>query len=295
MHIALTLICNPETPRLTADHVRRASEEFDGAEIRWLAENIACDIVMESDAGRTDIAARTRAALAGAAIDIVVQPAEGRRKKLLIADMDSTIIAQECIDELAELVGKRAEISAITERAMRGELDFEGALLERVAMLKGLPETALAETFEKRITLTPGARTLVQTMKKLGGKCALVSGGFTVFTERVAAAAGFDFNEANELIVEYGVLSGDVRRPVRGREAKQNALLRHVGELGLSFAETMAVGDGANDLAMISRAGTGVAYHAKPTVAECADIRIDHGDLTALLYIQGISQTEFSE
>jgi phosphoserine phosphatase len=293
MHISITLVCNPAAPCLTAALASKAVEAVASEGLRWLSDGIACDF-LAADGDPKTLEGLIRARLGGAPVDVIAQKAEGRRKKLFVADMDSTIIEQECIDELADFAGKRAEISAITERAMRGELDFEGALLERVAMLKGLPETVLAETFEKHITLTPGARTLVRTMKKLGGKCALVSGGFTYFTQRVAAAAGFDFDEANELIVENGVLSGDVQRPIRGREAKENALLRLVGDLGLSLDETMAAGDGANDLAMLSRAGIGVAFHAKPAVAASADARIDHGDLTALLYLQGIPRTEFS-
>lgn len=300
MHIAITLVCNPASPELNYQKVAQVLSVLQGrctsVTSNLLAPDIAVDLFLKGPVtGLSNLAEDIRDALAGAPIDVVVQPAEGRRKKLLVADMDSTIIEQECIDELADFAGKRAEISAITERAMRGELDFEGALLERVAMLKGLPETVLAETYEKHITLTPGARTLVQTMNKLGGKCALVSGGFTFFTERVAATAGFAFNEANRLVIENGVLTGDVKRPIRGREAKEAALVRLAGELGLTLDETMAVGDGANDLAMLARAGAGVAFHAKPAVAESADIRIDHGDLTALLYIQGIPQTEFVE
>ncbi|MEQ1931360.1 MAG: phosphoserine phosphatase SerB [Parvularculaceae bacterium] len=207
--------------------------------------------------------------------------------------MDSTIIGQECIDELADCAGKRGEISAITERAMRGDLDFEAALTGRVAMLKGLPERVLQETFERRIRLNPGAATLVQTMRKLGATTALVSGGFTFFTERVAAAAGFDMHQANRLIVESGALSGDVARPILGRAAKEEALIRIAREKGVALSETLAVGDGANDLSMLARAGLGVAFHAKPKVAASARARIDYGDLTALLYLQGFAAREF--
>ncbi len=228
-------------------------------------------------------------------IDAAVIPTEHRRKRLLIADMDSTMIQQECIDELAEFAGRRAEISDITERAMRGELDFEGALKARVAMLEGLPESVLEEAFEKRISLTPGARTLVQTMNAAGAVTALVSGGFTFFTSRIAAACGFQHNQANELIIKDGRLTGEVVEPILGRAAKQNALLRIAGENDIDLADTLAVGDGANDLSMLERAGLGVAFHAKPAVAEAAHARIDHGDLTALLYLQGIPQAEFVE
>ncbi len=207
--------------------------------------------------------------------------------------MDSTIIEQECIDEIADFAGRRAEISAITERAMLGELSFEAALTERVAMLKGLDVSVLEETYAKHISLTPGARTLVQTMNKFGAFTALVSGGFTFFTERIAEAAGFKSAQANELLVEGGVLTGKVRQPILGRAAKQNALLRLAGQDHLRMEETLAVGDGANDLSMLERAGLGVAFRAKPAVAEAAAARIQHGDLTALLYLQGIPQSEF--
>lgn len=226
-------------------------------------------------------------------IDAAIVPQKNRRKKLLIADMDSTIIEQECIDEIAEYAGKRSEITNITERAMRGELDFEAALKERVAMLKGLPASVLAQTFETCISLTPGARTLVQTMNAHGAVTALVSGGFTFFTSRVGQIAGFAHNQANELLLEEGKLSGKVAEPILGRAAKQDALLKIAGEHEIDLKETLAVGDGANDLAMLGRAGLGVAFHAKPAVAEVADARIDHGDLTALLYLQGIPQSEF--
>nr|WP_234993333.1 phosphoserine phosphatase SerB [Amphiplicatus metriothermophilus] len=207
--------------------------------------------------------------------------------------MDSTVIEQECIDELAGVAGKRAEIVAITERAMRGEVDFEGALTERLSMLAGLPEQALEQVFSDRITLTPGAGILVRTMKKFGAHTALVSGGFTYFTSRVAAAAGFDFNDANILEIENGRLTGRVAGKIQGGAAKKAALMRHAENLGLSLSETLAVGDGANDLAMLATAGLGVAFRAKPAVASAADARIEHGDLTALLYIQGYEWKDF--
>jgi len=299
MHTAITLVCNPARPALDAELGARVSAFLDhhdwAGDVRRtvLAKGVAEDLEFHSNGDLAGIRADVAELLKGRPIDIVVQPAEGRRKRLLVADMDSTIIGQECIDELAEFVGLRAEISAITEQAMRGEIDFEEALLSRVALLKGLPESVLEETYRGKISLNPGARTLVQTMKKFGARCALVSGGFTFFTERVAAAAGFDVNEANELTIRDGVLSGDVRRPIRGREAKENALLRIAGELGLSLSQTLAVGDGANDLDMIGAAGLGVAYHAKPKVAAAADASIRYGDLTALLYLQGVPRTEF--
>jgi phosphoserine phosphatase len=299
MDTVVTLICNPATPAID-DVVRKRAIRASAEALKYeasqdLSSGVACDLYFKGkEVQPRETAAAIRAALMGAPVDVVVQPAQARRKRLLVADMDSTIIEQECLDELADFAGKRAEIAAITERAMRGELNFEAALLERLAMLKGLPGSALAETFEKRITLRDGARTLVQTMRKFGARTALVSGGFTFFTSRVAAAAGFHTHDSNELIIEDGAIAGDVARPIRGREAKEQVLRREAERHGIPLAETMAVGDGANDLAMLARAGIGVAFHAKPAVAEAAAARIDHGDLTALLFIQGIAEYEFA-
>ncbi len=232
-------------------------------------------------------------AIEGLAVDVCVQPAEGRRKRLLIADMDSTIINVECIDELADFAGVKAEVSAITERAMRGELDFEAALKERVAMLRGLPLADLQRAYDQRVRLNPGARTLVRTMTAHGAKAFLVSGGFSFFTERVAKAAGFDANRANTLIAAGDVLAGTVGEPILGREAKLAALKEEAANLGIPLSETLAVGDGANDLAMIAASGLGVAYRAKPIVAAQAHAKVDHADLTALLYFQGYTAAEF--
>ncbi|GJL92525.1 MAG: phosphoserine phosphatase SerB [Hyphococcus sp.] len=259
-----------------------------------LADGIASDFVCLGGIADPALKTAIKDFIGDRPIDFAIQPTENRYKKLLIADMDSTIIQQECIDELAEFAGKRAEISAITERAMRGELDFEAALKERVAMLKGLPESVLAETFEKRITLTPGAQTLIKTMNARGAVTALVSGGFTDFTGRVAEKAGFHLNQANALVIADGKLTGTVREPILGRAAKQEALERIAHENNIDLADTMAVGDGANDLSMLAQSGLGVAFHAKPAVAEAAAVQINHGDLTALLYLQGIPQTEFA-
>jgi phosphoserine phosphatase len=251
----------------------------------------AWDLLVPSDEmGAGDLAASVAK---GLAVDWCVQPAEHRRKRLLIADMDSTIINVECLDELADFAGLKAEIAAITERAMRGELAFEGALRERVGMLKGLASEALQQAYDERVRLNPGARTLVRTMAANGARCLLVSGGFTFFTGRVAAAAGFHANQANTLIEEDGRLSGLVGEPILGREAKLAALLDEAKALGLPLAETLAVGDGANDLAMIEAAGIGVAYRAKPIVAAQADAKVDHADLTALLYFQGYELGDF--
>lgn len=235
------------------------------------------------------------AASTGLPVDIILQPAENRRKMLLLADMDSTMIGQECVDELADLVGLKPLVAAITDRAMRGELAFEPALRERVALLQGLPVTAVDTVLRERITLTPGGCTLVQTMKARGARCVLVSGGFTLFTAPVAARLGFDENYGNTLLVEDGHLAGSVADPILGRDAKLAALCELRERLGLLPAEILAIGDGANDLGMIAEAGLGLAYRAKPAVAAAAGGRIDHNDLTAVLFAQGYCRGEFVE
>lgn len=295
-HVA-TLIAAPDT-RLTDDLIARARTALPQAtDIHWLDRGVAADIafIPEGRADQKQLGAHLRAALAGAPLDIAIQPLAHRRKKLLVADMDSTMIGQECIDELADLVGLKAHVSAITERAMRGEIAFEPALRERVALLKGLPVTVVDEVIGNRITLMAGARTLVATMRAHGAHTVLVSGGFSLFTRKVAAMIGFDENHANTLLVENETLTGFVEEPILGREAKLDTLLEVARDKQLPLEETLAVGDGANDLAMIGRAGLGVAYHAKPAVAAAADVRIDHGDLTALLYLQGYRRDEFVE
>jgi phosphoserine phosphatase len=228
----------------------------------------------------------------GLPLDINLVATSKRRKKLLIADMDSTIINIECLDELADMAGIKPQIAAITERAMRGELEFEGALRERVQMLKGLPLTALDRTYAERVRLNPGAKSLLATMRADGAHTMLVSGGFGFFTRRVAEAAGFHAEQGNVLLDDGAHLTGRVGEPILGREAKLAALEKAAAELKLDFAETLAVGDGANDLAMIQRAGLGVAYHAKPVVAAAASAAITHNDLTALLYLQGYRDAE---
>ncbi len=255
-------------------------------------EAAATDVILDAD-DVVSVRTALQAPMADQALDWCVQPLEGRRKRLLVADMDSTIINVECLDELADFAGLKAEISAITERAMRGELAFEGALRERVAMLKGLPVTALQAAYDQRVRLNPGARTLVRTMSANGSRCVLVSGGFGFFTQRVAAAAGFHAERANSLGENGGSLTGVVGEPILGREAKLAALQEEAKALGVTLDETLAIGDGANDLAMIEAAGLGVAYHAKPVVAARADARVEHADLTALLYFQGYGQTDF--
>ena len=234
-----------------------------------------------------------RAALAGSPVDANAVPAAGRRKRLLICDMDSTIIPVECIDEIADFAGVKARVSDITERAMRGELDFEEALRERVGLLKGLPEAVLQQVYDERVSLNPGAAEMVLAMNAGGALTALVSGGFTFFTERVAAAAGFQRNQANTLLAAGGALTGEPGTPILGKQAKLDALNRLAAEIGAAPENAVAVGDGANDLAMIGAAGLGVAYRAKPAVAAAADARLDHSDLTAVLRLQGIAAPGF--
>ena len=262
---------------------------------RWLDPGYALDIPFaprgEFDAKK--LAAALRLELGDAPVDVFVQPLAFRRKRLFLADMDSTMIGQECIDELADLVGKKAEVAPITERAMRGELEFEGALRARVALLKGLSADVVDRVIAERVVLTPGGTTLVRTMRANGAYAALVSGGFTLFTSRVGAMIGFDEDRANTLLVENGVFTGFVAEPILGREAKFEALVDLRAAKRLVKDETMAVGDGANDLAMIKAAGLGVAFHAKPAVAAAAAARIDHGDLSALLFAQGYARGEF--
>jgi phosphoserine phosphatase len=297
-----TLIAAPGSQALDADAVAKAKAALPHAtEGDWLAPREALDLVVRMDipAGQRIDALRTLAAgvthaLAGLPVDVIAQPKATRRKKLLLADMDSTMIGQECIDELADFVGKKAHVSEITERAMRGEIAFEPALRERVALLKGLAAEIVEKVIAERITLTPGGRELVRTMRANGAHTALVSGGFTLFTAKIAEAIGFHENRANLLIVEDGAFAGLVQEPILGREAKLATLIELRAAHGLASEDTMAIGDGANDLAMLGEAGLGVAFHAKPAVAAAAHARIDHGDLSALLFAQGYHREQFA-
>jgi phosphoserine phosphatase len=291
-----TLIAAPGT-RLTDELLARACAALpQTTDIQWLERGVAADIGLIPPAGadQRKLTDHLRAAVS-APLDIAIQPLAHRRKKLLVADMDSTMIGQECIDELADFVGLKAHVSAITERAMRGDIAFEPALRERVALLKGLPVSVIDEVIGTRITPTPGASALIGTMRAHGAHTVLVSGGFSLFTREIAEMIGFDENHANTLLVEKDTLTGFVEEPILGKEAKLDTLLEVARYMQLPLADTMAVGDGANDLAMIGRAGLGVAYHAKPAVAAAAHVRIDHGDLTALLYLQGYRRDEFVE
>ena len=294
MSLVATLVCRPTVPKLDVDVLAKAAGALGSPNApRVLSEGVAADLDVPSSLSAAEARSRIISALEGLPVDVFVQSLEGRRKRLLIADMDSTMIRQECIDELAAELGLKDQISEITERAMRGEIDFEPALKERVGLLKGLSIGQVENVLNSRIQLMPGGRTLVQTMKANGAYCALVSGGFTRFTGPVAAMIGFDENQANVLLEADGKLTGEVQMPILGREAKRERLLQLIEEKGLTASQTMAVGDGANDLAMLESAGLGVAYRAKPAVAEAADARVVHGDLTALLYIQGYSEAEF--
>jgi phosphoserine phosphatase len=258
----------------------------------WLSEMHAFDIPVAGDPGEALAVARNAAD--GVTADINVVTTANRRKRLLVADMDSTIINCECLDELADMAGLKPKISAITERAMRGEIEFAGALRERVGLLKGLPIESLERVWRERVKLNPGAKELVATMKAHGAYTLLVSGGFTFFTAHVAKAVGFDEHQSNVLIDDGKVLTGEVREPILGKQAKLEALERALAKLGLQADDALAVGDGANDLAMIQRAGLGVAYHAKPVVAAAADASIAHSDLKALLYLQGYRDSEIT-
>ncbi|MDT8857498.1 phosphoserine phosphatase SerB [Paracoccaceae bacterium Fryx2] len=286
-----TLLTDPARPTLDRTTVESLRNAWGGGEAVWLDPGVAAEFAVAAmPANRWE----AWQGLQGLGVDLVVQAAAGRAKRLLLADMDSTMIRQECIDELADEAGVGAHVAGITARAMNGELPFEAALRERVALLKGLPEAVIERVFANRITMMPGGRELVATMKAQGSYAALVSGGFTAFTRPVAAALGFDENRANVLHIAGGVLTGTVAEPILGREAKVQALEEISARLGILEADVLAVGDGANDLGMLGRAGAGVALHAKPSVAAQCDIRINHGDLTALLFIQGYSRAEFA-
>jgi phosphoserine phosphatase len=290
MYVA-TLLANPTRCNLDRVAVESVRDAWGGGEAVWLNPGIAAEFSCENI---PENRWQTWKALQDIGLDLVVQPQAGRRKRMLLADMDSTMIRQECIDELADMAGVGPRVADITARAMNGELDFEGALIERVGLLKGLPVDVIARVLAERITLTSGGREVIATMKANGGYAALVSGGFTDFTAAVAEKLGFDEHRANTLLAEDGKLTGDVGRPILGREAKIAALKDISSRLGIGHDAVMAVGDGANDLGMLHLAGSGVALHAKPSVAAECDIRINHGDLTALLYIQGYRKDEFA-
>ncbi|MGH1445050.1 MAG: phosphoserine phosphatase SerB [Cognatishimia sp.] len=286
-----TLLTSPAAPSLDSAIVENLRNAWGGGEAQWLATGEAAEFSL---AGRPDNQWDVWADLQKLGVDLIILPAEGRKKKMLLADMDSTMIQQECIDELAAEAGVGERVSEITAKAMNGELDFEGAIDERVGLLKDLPEGIIDHVLKMRIDFMPGGKALVQTMKANGGYGALVSGGFTAFTAKVASELGFDENRANTLEIANGTLTGKVVRPILGREAKLEALDEITAKLGITREDVLAVGDGMNDLLMLQNAGVGVALHGKPALqAEC-DVRINHGDLTALLYIQGYAKNEFA-
>jgi phosphoserine phosphatase len=286
-----TLLTDPASPCLEEALVRALRDAWGGGDAVWLAEGEAAEFPLEvRPANLWEVWAQVQ----GQGVDLVVQPAEGRRKAMLLADMDSTMIRQECIDELAAEAGVGPRVAEITARAMNGELDFEGALRERVGLLAGLEASVIDRVLETRIDLMPGGPELLATMKRDGAYAALVSGGFTAFTARVSDRLGFDENRANTLEIVEGRLTGRVIEPILGRQAKVAALEQITARLGISEADVMAVGDGANDLGMLGRAGAGVALHAKPVVAAECDRRINFGDLSALLFLQGYARAEFA-
>lgn len=294
MSLIATLVSSPADPQVTDSLIASVSRRLGGDAHRVLAEGIAADIAVGDYLSHNEATHRITEVVGDAAVDFAVLPADGRRKKLLVADMDSTMIGQECIDELAAFVGLKEHVAAITERAMRGEIAFEPALRERVALLKGLDTSVVNEVLRERITLTPGGRELIGTMRAHGAYTALVSGGFTLFTDRIRDMIGFNEDRSNCLMTEGGKLSGLVAEPILGKAAKLATLIELREAHGLAHHETVAIGDGANDLDMINESGLGVAYHAKPKVAEAAEVSIRHGDLTAVLYLQGFAREEFA-
>ncbi|KIN65883.1 Phosphoserine phosphatase [Sulfitobacter noctilucae] len=287
----VVLLTSPAKPSLDPALVESLRNAWGGGDAIWLAPDEAAEFELAQIPENFWQVWESCQALG---VDMIAVETRTRTKKMLLADMDSTMIQQECIDELADEAGVGARVKEITARAMNGELDFDGALRERVGLLKGLNASVITKVLNERITYMPGGRALLATMKAQGGHAALVSGGFTAFTEKVAETLGFDENRANTLIAEGGVLTGEVGQPILGKQAKVDALEQITARLGITEDDVIAVGDGANDLGMLGRAGLGIALHAKPPVAAECDLRVNFGDLTALLYIQGYARVDFA-
>ena len=288
MYVA-TLIANSKNKNLSELILKQVVNDLGGIKYNVLDENIAVDIKLVSEPTNFEIVWKQ---LQNYQIDMVLQPIKNRRKNILLADMDSTMIEQECIDELADEAGEGKRVAEITKRAMNGELDFEDALIERVKLLKGLSSDIIVNVLKARITLMPGAESLIKTMKRNGSYCALVSGGFTDFTEAISKILGFDENRANTLLQKNKILTGEVQSPILGRQAKVEALTEIIKKLGCAYNDVIAVGDGANDLGMLTKAGMGVALHAKPLVAAQCKARLNFANLEGLLYLQGYSKKE---
>ena len=291
-----TFIADKSKHVLEAEFIRKVRETLTGQgvdieAIDWLAAGVACDVTFSQM--KPEVAEPIILELIGEhPVDCVIQPVEDRRRKMLISDMDSTMITVECIDELADFVGKKAHVAAITDRAMNGELDFKTALAERVKLLAGLPESVLQEAYDSRVQYMSGAKQLVATMRKHGAHCVLVSGGFTFFTSRVRDALGFHMDSSNQLEIKNGRLTGEVILPILDKVSKLETMKAESAALNITLENVLAVGDGANDLPMLLAAGLGVAYHAKPNVRAAAHHRIIHTDLASLLYVQGYKQEE---
>lgn len=289
---ALTLLTSFQNSCLTDAIAQKVSSALEGDNMQWLYPAVACDFSLQEMGNADDVKAMVQKTIGDLPIDIIIQNSENRKKKLFLADMDSTIIGQECIDELAAELGIKDKVAKITEAAMNGEIGFEGALKDRVALLAGLEEAIVAEVLSNRITINKGAHEALAVMRANATHTALVSGGFTVFAKEIAGAVGFDEFHANQLLTENGKFSGKVAEPILGQQAKLDQLNRLANEKQIALSDTIAIGDGANDLPMLMNAGTGIAFHAKPSVAEQAKVIINHGDLSSILFVQGYTKAD---